>query len=281
MVPRGSGAIAPGAYNALMPRVPWILLALAFPAAAEYAEVNGVRMYYEVHGQGRPVLLLHGGMNSIHTSFSRQIGSLSRDHRVIAIDQMAHGRTADVPGRALSHEQMVEDTAALMVRLGIRNADLIGWSDGGQVALRLAFTHPELVRRVAASGVGFGASPRMRQNMADEAWWSRFWKSGFPEGRAEHARVSPDGPGHWQAYAEKARAMWSAPSWGFTPADLARIGTPVLIVSGDRENVEEAVRVFRAIPKARLYVIPGTGHSTFQSRPEWLNAVLLDFLDAP
>ena len=78
------------------------------------------------HGQGRPVVLLHGGFSTIRTSFSKQIPALSRTHRVIAIEQMAHGHTLDVPGRELSYEGMAEDTAALLVHLGIRNADLVG-----------------------------------------------------------------------------------------------------------------------------------------------------------
>jgi pimeloyl-ACP methyl ester carboxylesterase len=254
----------------------FLLLPSAF---AEYATVNGVRIYYEVHGTGRPVILLHGGMNSIQTSFARQIPAFSRTHRVIGIDQMAHGRTADVPGRALSYEQMAEDTAALLTRLGVRNADLVGWSDGGQIAIRLAFTHPELIRRVVASGVGFGPSPGFQRNIADDKWWEKFSNDGSPEGRAEYNRVSPDGPEHWKVYMEKIRPTWGAPGWGFTESDLAKIAVPVLIVSGDRERVEEGVRVFRAIPHASLFVLPGTGHTTFQDRPELLNSVVLDFLD--
>ncbi len=261
-------------------RFRWLLaLLLTSAASAEHAAVNGLRMYYEVHGQGRPVVLLHGGMNSIHTSFARQIPVFSRTRRVIAIDQMGHGRTADVPGRALSYEGMAEDTAALLIHLGIRDADVIGWSDGGQIALRLAFTHPELLSRVVASGVGFGAGRDLQRKFQDDKWWTNFYETGFPAGRAEYNRVSPDGPGHWKVYAEKARRMWGAAAWGFLPADLAKIKLPVMIVSGDREDIGETVRVFRAIGNARLFVLPGTRHSTFQDRPDWLNAVVLDFLD--
>lgn len=256
-----------------------LLTLVVCPAMAESAAVNGLKMYYEVYGEGQPVVLLHGGMNSIHTSFAAQIGPFARNHRVIAIDQMGHGRTADIPGRPLSYEQMAADTAALLAQLGIRGAGLVGWSDGGQIALRLAYTHPHLVRKAVASGAGFGSSAEGRKRMLDPAWWERFWKSGFPEGRAEYERVSPDGPAHWKAYAEKARAMWIAPSWGLTAAEAARIRVPVLILSGDREDVEEGVRLYRAIPRARLFVVPGTGHSTFQQRPELVNSVVLNFLD--
>lgn len=252
-------------------------LLAVLPAFAEYAEVNGVRMYYEVHGQGRPIVLLHGGFNTIRTSFSKQIPALSQTHRVIAIEQMAHGHTPDVPGRELSYEGMAEDTAALLAHLGIRNADLVGWSDGGQVALRLAFTHPELVRRVVASGVGLGPTPAMLKQLADAATvatWS-------PEARAEYARVSPDGAEHWSIYVEKGRAMWSRPTWGISEAELAKINLPVMLVAGDRDaiRIEETARIFRAIPKAKLYILPGTGHATFRDRSDWMNSMILDFLD--
>jgi pimeloyl-ACP methyl ester carboxylesterase len=254
-------------------------LLLLGPAYAEYADVRGLKMYYEIHGQGRPVVLLHGGLNSIQTSFAKQIPVLARNHRVIAIEQMAHGHTADVPGRPLSYEGMAEDTAALLAHLGIRNTDLVGWSDGGQIALRLALTHPELVRRVVASGVGIGPSPGYVKLLADEKWFDKFVVDGFPEGRAEYDRVSPDGPGHWAAYCEKARAMWARPSWGISEAELARIKAPTLVVAGDQETVEETLRVFRAIPKAKLCILPGTGHATFQTRPDWLNPMILEALD--
>jgi pimeloyl-ACP methyl ester carboxylesterase len=259
------------------------LLALlcAVPAFAEYAEVRGVRMYYEIHGAGRPVILLHGGMNSIRSSFEKQIQVFAKTHRVIAIEQMAHGHTPDVKGRKLTYESMAEDTAALLVKLNIKDADFVGWSDGGQLALRLAFTHPELVRRVVASGVGLGASTEMSKELNAEKDFGKMAASLFPAGYADYKRVSPDGPAHWSTYAEKGREMWTGASWGFTAKDLEKIQRPVLIVAGDADMtpLAETARIFRAIPKAKLYILPGTGHTTFQDRPEWLNPVVLHFLD--
>lgn len=223
-------------------------LLVVLPAFAEYAEVNGLRMYYEVHGQGRPLVLLHSGLNTIRNSFSKQSPVLAKNHRVIAIEQMAHGHTPDIPGRELSYEGMAEDTAALLRHLEIRNADLVGWSDGGEVALRLAFTHPELVRRVVVSGVGLGPTPAMLKEFADAAAFAAW----FPENRAEYARVSPDGPEHSSAFAEKVRALWSRPTWGISEAELAKINLPVMLVAGDRDviRIEETARIFRAIPNA-------------------------------
>jgi pimeloyl-ACP methyl ester carboxylesterase len=256
-----------------------VLFGLLFSMCAfgEYAEVHGIKMYYEVHGEGRPVVLLHGGTSTIQTSFAGQIPVLSRSHRVIAIEQMGHGHTGDVAGRELSYEGMTEETAALLVQLGVQNADTIGWSDGGQLALRLAFTHPELVRRVVASGVGLGAdAPQMQQAM--RALSADRWSA---QVRDEYARVSPDGPQHWPVFFNKIRLMWAKPSWGISERELGKIKAAVLIVAGDRDftRVEETTRIFRMIPGARLAILPGTDHFTFQKRPDWLNPIILDFLD--
>ncbi len=256
-------------------------LLLLPPAFGEYAEVRGLRMYYEVHGKGRPVVLLHGGLNTIETSFAKQIPVLSKNHRVIAIEQMGHGRTRDVPGRKLSYEEMALDTAALLAHLGIQNADLAGWSDGGQLALRLAFTHPQLVRRVFVSGVGLGASPDIVKALGAQKDFPKLAASMFPEGLESYKRLSPDGPDHWATITTKGWVMWTGSTFGFTESELGKIDLPVIIVAGDKDfaPIEETVRIFRAIPRAKLYMLPGTGHATFQDRPVWINPVLLDFLD--
>ncbi|HWE24256.1 MAG TPA: alpha/beta hydrolase, partial [Myxococcales bacterium] len=111
---------------------------------ASYASLNGLRMYYEEHGQGRPLVLLHGGGSTVQTSFGEIIPKLARTHLLIAPEQQGHGHTADID-RPLSFEQMADDTAALLDRLGVRDADVLGFSNGGMVALQLAIRHPEHV----------------------------------------------------------------------------------------------------------------------------------------
>lgn len=257
-----------------------LLLHLVLPslASGEYAQVHGIKMYYEIHGQGRTVVLLHGGLATARLSFEKEIPALARDHRVITVEQIGHGHTADVAGREFTYESMTEDTAALLVQLDIKNADVIGWSDGGQLALRLALTHPELVRRVIASGVGLDATTPEEiehRKHANEALSPDLW----PEATEEYARVSPDGAQHWSVFFGKVRAMWAKPSRGISEKELASIKAPVLIIAGDEENVERHVRIFRGIPGAKLCILPKTRHSTFPDRPDWLNPIILEFLD--
>lgn len=250
---------------------------LAWPAAGEYAEVHGLKMYYEVHGEGRPVVLLHGGMTNIAFSFAAQIPALARNHRAIAIEQMGHGHTADVARRELSYAGMTEDTFAFLVQLGIQKADLIGMSDGGQIALRLAFKHPEMVRRVIVSGVGFGPVSAEEQKAMLALSAERLPKV-F---RSDYERVSPDGAEHWLTIFEKVKAMWSKPGWGISKPELATIQAPVLLFFGDRDftSIEEAATIFHSIPGAQLCIVPGAGHGALRERAEWLNPVILDFLD--
>jgi pimeloyl-ACP methyl ester carboxylesterase len=257
---------------------PLLGLLLAAPAAAEYADLHGIHMYYEVRGQGPTVVLLHGGLATIRLSFEKQIPILARSHRVVALEQIGHGHTGDVPGRNFSYEAMTEDTGALLGQLGVRGADVIGWSDGGQIALRLALTHPEQVRRLAVSGVELtAATPEETQRR--RRFYERLSPDVWPEARKEHARVSPDGPEHWLTFFAKMRAMWGSPSQGITQGELALIKARTLIIAGDQEDVERHVRIFRGIAGASLCILPGTGHVTFPNRPDWLNPIILDFLD--
>ncbi len=111
-----------------------------------YAPVNGLEMYYEIHGAGQPLVLLHGALSATGTSFGKLLPALAATRRVIAVEQQAHGHTADID-RPLSYEQMADDTAAALRHLGIERADVFGYDDGGNVALGLAIRHPAMVDR--------------------------------------------------------------------------------------------------------------------------------------
>src|ERR1700733_4723749 len=112
-----------------------------------YSEVNGLTMYYEVHGQGRPLVLIHGGGSTIQTSFGRIIPELAKHRQIIAVELQAHGRTND-RNTDLSFEQDADDVAALLVNLNISNADLLGFSNGGQTTIEIALRHPGLINKI-------------------------------------------------------------------------------------------------------------------------------------
>jgi len=223
-----------------------------------WASVSGYRMYYEEYGRGRPLVLLHGGLSTIADSFARQIPVFARAHEVVAIEQVGHGHTPDARV-AFSYEQMAEDTANLLRQLHLGAADLVGWSDGGVIALVIARRHPELVRRVVVSGANVtvdGQRPESVQQLRD----------------ATDGRDATDVVG-------KVQRLWLTPVV-LDRDDLAQITAPVLLVSGDRDAIrlEHTVEIFEALPHAQLCVLPGTGHDTFRTAAASLNPVILRFL---
>jgi pimeloyl-ACP methyl ester carboxylesterase len=239
-----------------------------------YAAVNGLDMYYEVHGDGPPLLLLHGGASPIPEEW---LPFFTPHFQVIAPEQMGHGRTADRVDRPFHYHDMAEDTVELMRRLGIESAVVVGYSDGGIIGLDLAIHHPERVTRLAVTGANarFDGYRPEDQELA----WSLDPPSHPVSG--DYARLSPDGAEHWPVVIGRLKAMWLAePS--FTHEQLQSIEARTLLVIGDRDMVtpEHAVEMFRTIPGARLCVVPNAGHGVMPAetvltflRDEALNAV--------
>ena len=243
-----------------------VLALLVAPAAAtaagdagagHWAMVNGHRLYYEVHGSGRPILLLHGGGNSIEGSWKRQIVDFSPTREVIAPEQVGNGHTPDLPG-PYSYGRMTEDTAALLVQLHRKDVDVVGWSDGGIIALMLALRHPELVRRVVATGANLNP---------DELPPS--WKTD----RDNDLKASPG---------DRLALLWrDFPSRDeLSLALLKQIHAKVLVMGGDHDLIplEHLVKIYQALPDAELWILPHTGHGTFLERPEWTDPFVLSFL---
>jgi pimeloyl-ACP methyl ester carboxylesterase len=225
------------------------------------ARIHGHKMYYAVRGTGPTLVLLHGGGDSGEHSFVRQLDVFSEHHRIVAPDQVGQGRTPDVAG-ALSYTGMMEDTAALLKKLKLTHVDVVGFSDGGILALMLAVRHPELVRRLVISGV----------NIAPE---------GLNPTDLEGLRASQIPKP--KTIDEKLARLWltSPTESELSLALLAKISQPVLVVSGDRDAItlEHTLKIFHALPDAQLCVLPGTDHATFSGRSEWLNPIIGAFLD--
>ena len=219
-----------------------------------YAAVNGLEMYYEVHGDGPPLLLLHGGTGSISATW---IPYFSAQFQVIALEQMGHGRTADLPDRPFHYHDMAEDTVELMRQLGIGSAAVVGYSDGGIIGLDMAIHHPERVTKLAVTGANARTDGYTAENLD---WVNTFDPDDQPVADA-YSRLSPDGADHWPIFLGRLKPMWMAePS--FTREELQSISAPTLIVIGDGDIVmpEHAVEMFRTIPDAQLCVVPHAGH---------------------
>ena len=259
------------------------------PATARFYDVHGAKLYVERFGHGTPIVFLHGGMTFFGNTFEKQRDAFSRDHTVIGIDQRGHGHSPDGPWQ-LSYQLMADDTAAVITALGLGPADVVGLSDGANIALLLARDHPELVRRVVASGANLRSGvpadeQERRSHWTDEQWATKVAKAadGLPPWiRADYGRVSPDGADHYLAILGKCYRMWSQGEV-IAPLDLKRIEAPVLVMAGDHDfaSIEENAEIYRGLAHAALLILPATHHGTFGERPELVNLAVREFLEAP
>jgi len=253
----------------------------ATPASGHYAAVNGLQIYYEIHGapNGRtpPVVLLHGGGSSIDTSFARLLPRLAKGRQVVAFDQQGHGRTADVD-RPFSFEQSADDAAALLRSLKMDRADFLGFSNGGTIALHIAVRHPQLVRKlVVVSGM------YKRDGVPAEFWQAMRHASveNMPADlRDSYARIAPH-PDQLRSFHDKsARRMLDFKD--LRADDMRAIAAPALIINGDRDVVrtEHALEMSRLLPHAELAVFPATDHAAMPDRLAEQAALIETFLEA-
>jgi pimeloyl-ACP methyl ester carboxylesterase len=247
-----------------------------------YAPINGLKLYYEIHGaenpERAPLILLHGGGDTIKTSFGAILPELARKRQVIAFEQQGYGHTADIVDRPFSFEQSADDTAALLDYLQVRPADLFGFSNGGTIAFQVAIRHPHLVRKVVV------ASGFFSHEGAEPAFWN-----GFPtatlnvipkELRDAYLEVAPH-PEDLQSMFDK--AVQRMRTFRDIPEDKIRgISAPTLVVCGDADVMrpEHAVQEFRLLPRAQLAILPGTDHMKVTARTSWLVPMIEEFLNA-
>jgi pimeloyl-ACP methyl ester carboxylesterase len=255
-----------------------------------YASVNGLEMYYEIHGTGRPLVLLHGALMTIE-QFGDVLPSLAKTRQVIAIEQQAHGRTADID-RPFRYEQMADDTAALLRQLGIEEADVFGYSMGGSLALQIAMEHPELVRKLVVAAAAYsndGVYPEVLEGiekLKPEDFAGSPWQEAY-------ASVAPN-PEDWPTLLAKVQEL-DRDFQGWSPEAISSIEAPTLVIVGDADIVrpEHAVEMLRllgggtpgdlagGLPRSQLAVLPGTTHVTLVDRADWLTSMITPFLDAP
>jgi len=240
---------------------------------ADFVDANGVHTYYEVHGTGDPFLLLHGGL-SCADDFAMQTPAFAEHYRVILPERRAHGHTPDVDG-PITYEVMADDTIAFMEALDTGPAHLLGWSDGGNIALIVAIKRPDLVRKIATTGANFSTT----------GYVDGFQASFTPDSEAltmmrdDWTERTPDGADHFPVVLEKIEQLWFG-DWSIPAADLARIAAPLLVMSGDDDAVrlDHTLALYEAVPNAQLAVIPGASHLVPVEKADLFNQLVLDFL---
>jgi pimeloyl-ACP methyl ester carboxylesterase len=248
-----------------------------------YAPVHGLDIYYEIHGAanltGPPLVLLHGGGDTIKTSFGHLLPVLARDRQVIAFEQQGFGHTADTADRPFSFVQSADDTAALLEYFHIGQADLFGFSNGGTIALQVAIRHPQAVRKLVVVSGFF-----QRDGSSYPWFWEGFatatLQSMPKELREANLAVAPH-PENLQSFFDK--CVQRMRNFEDIPADSIRgITAPTLVMVGDVDVMrpEHAVELFRLLPNAKLAVLPGTDHMGLMRRTEWLEPMVSEFLDA-
>jgi pimeloyl-ACP methyl ester carboxylesterase len=266
---------------------------LATALETGYAPVNGLNLYYEIHGDGEPLILLHGGLGATEM-FGALLPLLATKRRVIAADLQAHGRTADID-RPLSIEAMGDDIAGLMKHLGIEKADIMGYSLGAGVALRTAIQHPELVKKLVLVSIVFrrdGWYPEVLAGMAQVGAASAEAMKPSPMYQM-YARIAPR-PADWPVLLTKiGEALRKDYDWS---PEVAAVKAPTMLVFGDADAVrpEHMVEFFQLLgggkkdagwdgsgmSNARLAILPGLTHYNLFSSPA-LAPTVTAFLDAP
>jgi pimeloyl-ACP methyl ester carboxylesterase len=259
------------------------MLAQTTSPATGYAPVNGLEIYYEIHGATKadnvPLVLLHGGGSTIGTSFGNVIESLAKNRQVIAFEQQGHGRTADIVDRPFTFEQSADDAAALMEHLKIEKADFFGYSNGGSIALQIAIKHPNLVRRLVVVSAMF-----KRDGLYPEFWESMKHATleSMPKELQDAYRETAPHPEQLQTFHDKSvKRMLEFQDW--RAEDIQSIQAPTMIMIGDGDIVrpEHAAEMFRLLSHSQLAVLPGSDHMTLVQRAEWQVSMIEAFLNAP
>ncbi len=237
--------------------------------AGKYYNIRGINMYTEQYGSGKPLLLIHGNGGSI-----KDMGSIipffSQKYKVIAVDGRAHGKSVDLAD-SLSFEMMADDYAALLQQMHVDSAYVIGWSDGGIVALVLAMRNSNKVIKLASTGANLWPD--------STALIPSLWKDEKKHFDAFKSKIFTDSKekNDWKIF----MLDWLQPNISLTA--LNKIVCPSLIISGDNDaiNLEHTIKIYRNIPKANLWVLPNSGHATLWEHTDEFNKKVNEFFESP
>ncbi len=240
-------------------------------------DVNGLNTYYEVHGDGPSLMLLHGGFGNA-PSMAPMTDILLKHYKVYLPERRGHGHTAD-PGE-IKYELMAEDTAGFMAAMGIEKAHFVGYSDGAIICLYLGMRHSNIVERMAPISANYhwnGLTEHMRAVF--EKSTAEALAMILPEEAKYYKENSPDGPNHFaEVFAKMQKLFTTEPN--LTTADLAAIKVPTLILAADRDlmTIEHTVEMHKAIAGSQLCIVPGANHGLVFDRAEEVCAATMRFL---
>jgi pimeloyl-ACP methyl ester carboxylesterase len=251
------------------------------PSVTGYTDVNGLHMYYELYGQGSPLVLLHGGMLTIDLNFATLIPALARDHQVIGVEMQGHGRTGDIE-REITPAALASDVVGLLDHLGIDRAHVFGHSLGGAVTLELGINYPSRVRSLVPASASVRPDG-LHEDLTDPARQATSARmptqQDFADFQQAYQRLSP----HPERFHEflTALSQSAADTRGWSDEQLAAITAPTLLVLGDRDftTVEHGALMQQLIPGSQLAVLPGTTHMQVTRRADLLLPMLARFLD--
>jgi pimeloyl-ACP methyl ester carboxylesterase len=243
-----------------------------------YAQIGEVNTWYDVQGAGDSLVLFHGGL-STNDTWAAQLPDFAARFRVVAPERRGHGHTADREG-PLSYDLMAQDMIGFLETVVGGPAHIVGWSDGGIIGLIVAMDRPDLVRKLIVISANFdtsggvpGALEEILSMTADSDDLAMF--------RAAYEAATPDGPEHWPVAFAKFQALVSTQP-NIAVAELGRISAPTLVLAGDDDmiSLEHTIALYRAIPKSELALVPGASHALMMEKPDLVNRLIIDFLQA-
>jgi pimeloyl-ACP methyl ester carboxylesterase len=254
-----------------------------------YAPVNGLKMYYEIHGSGEPMVLLHGAFMAISGDWNDWINELSKTRKVIAVEMQGHGRTADIK-RDITYENLADDVAGLLGFLKIQSADIVGYSLGGGVAIQCAIRHPEKVRKVVSISAVVRRDGWVKEGKDALTKLTAEAFKGTPI-EAEYKRLSPT-PDKFPDFVKHVVALAMSP-YDFGADNLKATKAPMFFIHGDADGVRldhiaemyrlkggEVFGDLRPRSESRLAILPDTTHVTLMNRRQTIVPMVNDFLDA-
>jgi len=247
-----------------------------------YSAVNGLNMYYEIHGQGRPLVLIHGGGSTIETSFGNIIPLLAKGRQIIAVELQAHGHTND-RNSDLTFEQDADDVVTLLNNLQLSKADFLGYSNGGQTLIEIALGHSRMVGKIIL------ASAFYKQNAVTPEFWKGFNNATLdvmPKAlKDSFLRANNSQAALLNMFNKDVQRMKAFKGW--TDDQMKSIKAPTLIINGNNDvgSVEHAVEMYRTIPNAQLTIIPGKhgaylGAIEYLDNGKWEQQYIVDIIEA-